>query len=77
MPPSNPSASNLAATSCHVSIGGHDLYTLTLTPPNRMTGANPWLISLHEGLGCTAIWQFILNERGSITPAAADSDYLC
>lgn len=56
MRPSPLKASLLEATSRHVSIGGHDLYTLTLTPPNHKAGTNPWLIFLHEGLGCTAMW---------------------
>ncbi len=46
----------LAATTRHVSIDGHDLHTLTLAPRDRAAQEEPWLVFLHEGLGCTAMW---------------------
>ncbi len=56
MPTSTSRASTLTATSRQVSIGGHDLYTLTLLPRDLAAEEEPWLVFLHEGLGCTAMW---------------------
>ena len=49
-------SSKLECTSRHVRIGNQDLYTLTLVPRARMASQKPWLVFLHEGLGCTAMW---------------------
>ncbi|MDJ0809550.1 MAG: alpha/beta hydrolase [Desulfobacterales bacterium] len=50
-------ASTLTAESRHVRVGAQELYTLTLTPRNLRADKAPWLVFLHEGLGCTAMWR--------------------
>ncbi len=55
-PPNTAFASTLSAKSRHVQVGGQELYTLTLTPRDRPAPEAPWLVFLHEGLGCTAMW---------------------
>ncbi|MDJ0720193.1 MAG: alpha/beta hydrolase [Desulfobacterales bacterium] len=56
MSPRDSSATALTATSRQVSIEGQDIHTLTLTPGDRAAVEGPWLVFLHEGLGCTAMW---------------------
>lgn len=46
----------VSSDSRHLSIGGQDFYTRTLTPQDCMVSEGPWLIFLHEGLGCTEMW---------------------
>ena len=55
-PPSTDFASTLTAKSRHIRVGAQELYTLTLTPRVRPEVNGPWLVFLHEGLGCTAMW---------------------
>ncbi len=56
MPPQAPIVSALSATSRQLSIDGQDIHTLVLIPGERASAQGPWLVFLHEGLGCTAMW---------------------
>ncbi len=56
MAPRKPWATALTATSRPVSIEGQHIHTLTLTPGDGAVVEGPWLVFLHEGLGCTAMW---------------------
>ncbi len=54
MRPQAPMAPALETRSRYVSIVGQDIYTLTLK--DAASAEEPWLVFLHEGLGCTAMW---------------------
>ena len=56
MPSRAPLVSTHKATSRQVPIGGRDIHTLILTPGDEPAVEGPWLVFLHEGLGCTAMW---------------------
>ncbi len=56
-PPNTAFASMLTTKSQRVRVGAQELYTLTLTPRDPPAGKAPWLVFLHEGLGCTAMWR--------------------
>ncbi|MDJ0856870.1 MAG: alpha/beta hydrolase [Desulfobacterales bacterium] len=71
MPRQTPIVSALNAASRQVAIDGLDIHTLALTPVDRAPVEGPWLVFLHEGLGCTAMWHDFPHRLANATQTPA------